>query len=306
MTDCIPEAVSGRADPDRQGRHQHSLRDLDAISAENGGMADGRQAPAPQIDVAAPPIHGSDGTRPPRAISSIDAAKRAALGLPALRRPGEPAECLALRPTAARAATQKEHTQIRFVSPEWPGIRSDLPTGICTMAKPLPADLTPKETAMVAAVRRAQELCGGIRPGNISLAPSLLRQYGRRISSDTVSEVEAYRWEISADGDGGYSLSHRRMRCAALGGASPTEVLAACRTLVEAIEAAAERAISELSGPDPTAAIAAEAQRLCGEDRWLAPLYQYHLAAAWVRLREALPVPVVRPVRQRINPPASA
>jgi hypothetical protein len=67
ITDCIPEAVSGRADPARGGRHQHSLRDLDGCSAGDG--SGGPQASAPLIEAPRPPLcDGARGQRlaPPR------------------------------------------------------------------------------------------------------------------------------------------------------------------------------------------------------------------------------------------------
>jgi hypothetical protein len=44
------------------------------------------------------------------------------------------------------------------------------------------------------------------------------------------------------------------------------------------------------------AAVAEAARRLAGEDRGLEPLWRYHLATAWCRLREGLSVPEVLPV----------
>lgn len=185
MTDCLPEALSGRADPARQGRHQHSLRDLDAIDAENGSMADGRQAPAPLVDAPASPAY-DDGPVVPRAVSAADNALRAALGLPALRRPGESAALEA--PSAPPPPPPRDgagRPQVRHVAPEWPGVRADLLTGVCVLAPRVPGDLAPADAARLAAAQQAVVTRRVDALGNV---------YGYSVSIDP-QRVQAAAWQ---------------------------------------------------------------------------------------------------------------
>lgn len=85
-TDCIAGVLSGRAEPGRGGRHQHSLRDLDLN--EDGASAAGPQAAAPLVEVGLPPLYDEDAPFVLRAVSAVDNEERRALGLPPLARPG--------------------------------------------------------------------------------------------------------------------------------------------------------------------------------------------------------------------------
>ena len=99
LTDCIPAVLSGRAEPGRSGRHQHSLRDLD--SSENGSTAPGPQAAAPEVTVNLPPMWDEDASIVLRRVSALDPDERRALGLPPLARPGTRALAVAAAPTGA-------------------------------------------------------------------------------------------------------------------------------------------------------------------------------------------------------------
>lgn len=101
-TDCIAGVLSGRAEPGRCGRHQHSLRDLDLN--EDGASAAGPQAAAPLVEVGLPPLYDEDAPFVPRAVGAVDNEERRALGLPSLGRPGTRALAVAAA-TAPAGAT---------------------------------------------------------------------------------------------------------------------------------------------------------------------------------------------------------
>ena len=294
LTDCLPEALSGRADPDRQGRHQHSLRDL-ANDAADGGHVDGPQAPAPLVEVA-PPIYTDDTPFVPRNVSANDNGDRAILGLPPLRRPGDPAAL----PAVAVPRVAPSRPAARLVAPDWPGLHADLLTGICAVVTPAPDGLAPEDAARIAAVRRVHEMSGVRNPGAVRLGAALARSTRRPPTRAAVEEIEAYRWMIAADADHGSAAAHRRERFGALVKVTPSEFAARCRNVWEPVAAAAEREVAgwTAGGAD---AVAEAARVLAGGDDGLEPLWRYHLAAAWVRVREGLPVPRVEPVRRVVH-----
>ena len=433
LTDCLPEVLSGRADPDRGGRHQHSLRDLG--SCENGSSASGPQAAAPLVVVAPPPLYDDDTPSVPRRESPLNNVERRSLGLPPLGRPGthhplspratdgSRAAPAVLTPTAASRSRKARSTGPVFAAPPsegpesdetvslglWPDVLADMLTGVCEVSEAQ----THHESPSVAAVRRVQYLAGGVRPGDVVLAPALLRTLNITAAShpartkrterlakleayrqkaaeagdpayaryrahrptpaptrgsriDATAVIEAYRWNVTADGDLGYAAAHRREHCPVLG-MTPTVFVSECQALSGRVAADACRAALSWTIPEPApapavrgpldaallalvqrdpdlgerslaralaaeggtqgrvyrimqrygletaakrrlwareqgggdaglrAAIAEAAGLLAAEDPGLEPLWRYHLAAAWCRLREGLPVPEALP-----------
>ena len=356
LTACLPEVLSGRADPARSGRHQHSLRDLD--SCENGSVAPGPQAAAPLVEVELPPLYDEDTFPVPRRESPLDNGERQKLGLPLLGRPGTRAPFSTVS-APARACKAPHPAHSRPAAPRWPGIEADLLTGICLPKTTDASDLSAEDAERRDVVRRIQLLAGGVRPGDAVLAPALLRAC--RGGDAGEAKIEAYRWNLSADGDAGYASAYRRERCPVLD-LKPTEFVDRCQALSARVAEGARVEVLSWACPEPaprgpleaallelvrrnpglgerslahalagvggtqgrvyrmlqrlgletrakrrvwnqlTAAtndgdlrniMAEAARRLAAGDPGLEPLWRYHVAAAWCRLRERLPVPDV-------------
>lgn len=262
MTDCSPGALSGRADPKRGGRHLHSLRDLEGCSS----AAPGPQAAAPLVEVAAFDLADDDSPAAPRNVSPLAPTERIAVGLPVLGRPGTTSRVFAASRRSRRTArVHDDTTPTPAAAPAltWAGITVDVLTGICVVT---PAAHIVKESAAadippphVAAVCRAQALSGGVRPGDLLLAPTLLRDADALDdTTESCAAVEEYRWSIVADGDLGHVAAHRRMRCPVLLSCS-TEFARLCRAVAGRVAAMAATEVMpwpvlpDAPPPDPDA-----------------------------------------------------
>ena len=218
--DCVPEATSGRADPDRGGRHQHSLRDLDGCSAGDaaGGVA---QAAAPLID--APMAPGSDDWHP----VALDRGHHSS---------GTP---LPASGDGLSAATEGGIEGVVRFDP-LTGISVLLSGGATTPTTP------PDLVRRIEEAGRIQVLAGGVLPGDCGLATALVRRSGRTVDDAGVASVSAALWEIMADGDlgdaQGRSDAGRRAHGIATArplGLSPQQLAQRCREMVAEVEARA-------------------------------------------------------------------
>jgi len=240
--DCLPEALSGRADPERGGRHQHSLRDLDGCSS--GATAGGPQSAAPLVPAPAPPVYAETGR-----VASLPRPRGAR------RQQDTRAVEMAVQAAdsdAPPAAPLAELADIDGV------LRVDPLTGIAVLTAGTPADAPPvgRIGRLVAGVRRVQDLAGGVRPGDCDLATALVRRAGRPVSPETVEAVTVALWEIIADGDLGaaqarHQAGKRSHGIATLRPLGLTARLLAeqCRALVEQVEAQAAVEVSSISAP---------------------------------------------------------
>ena len=242
--------------------------------------------------------------------------------------------------------------------PHWPGLSADLLTGVCLTQSRGDAALAPADAAARSAVERVQDLAASVGLRDITMAPAVvaLVRAGASLPAADAEKIDAYRWNLGADGDEGHAAAYRRERCPVLN-LTPTVFVDACQAVAgrvaeeaaaavrlwpfaghagggqqprDALDAALLAVIQRDPGPGERAlalALAAEGgtqgrvwrrlQRHGLETatkrlRWvlaegamrmaeaagapgLEAMYRYHLAAAWVRQREGLPVSQVLP-----------
>lgn len=228
-SDCVPEATSGRADPDRGGRHQHTLRDLDGCSA--GDAAGGAQAAAPLVD--APTAPGSDEAHP---IALARGRRGTALRVD------------------ADGLCGADEGDLEAV------LRFDPLTGISVLvARATVPAMPPALARRVEETGRIQALAGGVRPGDCDLATALVRRAGERVSRSAGDTVALALWGIMADGDLGDSQGRSDAARRSHGvagtrplGLTPRQLAARCRDLVAEVEArAAEECRRLLAAPLP-------------------------------------------------------
>lgn len=312
ITDCIPEAVCGRADPDRGGRHQHSLRDLDGCAAGDG--SGGPRAAAPLIEAPRPPLcapAGGQRLAPPRGAGRHEGE------LPPLAADGDAGlvvDVLTGIAVLAGDGAGPRTEEVRVIQSLAGGVRPgdcDLAGALVRRAGQAADDAT---LASVGAALWEIAACGDMGetithsqagrrahgaacPRPLGLAPralaaacrALVAEVAERAGTAAAALLRPAALEAAVLGEVRRDPGPGERRIALAVGSTQGRVhtVLARHDLVSAVRRRAWVAAGGVApAPRATGAkeVAVTAARLAADEAGLAPLYRYHVAAAVHRL----------------------